>query len=145
MGKLFGTQRGAQRLAALLRRGQPTEPSLEADTSTHYDDQEGDIERPEAIVDDKRGILASEVVRHATDERIRNEAIRQLDSLDLDGPDGDARIEPLPHFDGAADVLEGVAAVEHEADRDATEQHWDEVRGQFVPEDDGHQDAVRDG
>lgn len=35
------------------------------------------------------------VVR-SVERRIRNEALRQLDSIDLD--DGDAKVDPLPEF-----------------------------------------------
>lgn len=45
----------------------------------------------------KLDFLSSDSVRRATNERIRNEALRQLDAIDLD--DDDATIQPLPAFD----------------------------------------------
>ncbi len=80
---------------------------------------------------DPSDIHTSEAVRRSADERIRREAIRQLDSIDLDSDEG--RIEPLPEFESSglfADVV-----IEDE-ENPGDEVAWDEVAGRFVPEED---------
>lgn len=70
-------------------------------------DPEPDVE-PEADVESPTGVFASEAVRQAADDRIRTEALRQLDSLDLDGERLDTRIEPLLRPEvGVYDLLDG--------------------------------------
>lgn len=74
----------------------------------------------------------SDAVRRSADDRIRLEALRQLDSLDIDDEDG--RIEPLPQFEssGLFDDLEQPVE-ETRLDLSDCDSAWDEVRGRFVP------------
>lgn len=82
---------------------------------------------------DPSDVQASEAVRHAADERIRLEAIRQLDSVNLDDEDVDGRVDPLPEFDSAGFFDNIVDTEEPARSDDAT---WDEVLGRFLSEND---------
>lgn len=80
---------------------------------------------------DPSDVHTSEAVRRAADARIRREAIRQLDSIDLDDDDG--TIEPLPAFESSGLLVDAVAEADNVPGEEVA---WDEIAGRFVPEDD---------
>ncbi|MEM7324233.1 MAG: hypothetical protein AAF531_14180 [Actinomycetota bacterium] len=75
------------------------------------------------------GVLASEAVRRAADQAIKAEAIRQLDSIELDDEDVDGRIEPLAQFPSLGF-----------GPPDDSDVEWDELTGRFLTEGDAHHD-----
>lgn len=79
-------------------------------------------------------VHASEAVRRAADEAIRAEAIRQLDSIELDDEDVDGRIEPLE--ESVPQPLDLPRwSTQRDSDRAEGSTVWDEVSGRFLPAD----------
>ncbi len=137
-GRLF-----LKRLRLFAVAAGPSSPEV-TDMVTHY----GGVEQTDQDVRNKpmvdpNDVQASEAVRRAADERIRQEAIRQLDSIELDDEDVDGRIDPLPQFESAGFFDDLKAEVDEDSDEAANSQNvpsddvaWDEISGRFLPEDD---------
>lgn len=121
-----------KRLRRFAVAGRPASSDT-GDRTAHYGGETHTDRNPrdEAMVDPS-DVQASEAVRRAADERIRAEAIRQLDSIELDDEDVDGRIEPLEQFDSAGFFDDLKADVDVPSDDVA----WDEVSGRFLPGDD---------
>lgn len=127
-----------RRFAVLAGPGSPEV----ADTAAHYggDKRTDRTVRSQPMVDPS-DVQASEAVRRAVDERIRQEAIRQLDSIELDDEDVDGRIEPLEKSESAGffDDLKAVSDAATENDNIPSDDvTWDEVSGRFRPEGDAY-------
>ncbi len=128
-----------KRLRRFAVPGAPGSPEV-TDMVAHY----GGDEHPDRAVRntpmvDPSDVQASEAVRRAADERIRQEAMRQLDSIELDDEDVDGRIEPLEKFESAGffdDLKAATDAVVENDNIPSDDVTWDEVSGRFRPEDD---------